>query len=233
MGSCCVSQGTCGLIHAAELFDPTRGYQFTTYAVHWIRKHVSRCVASHSRMIRLPARVHEKVVTMNRVKALLSASLGRDPSLEEVAQHVRVRLDPRKAADYEAAARRTAWTASLDASVGKACITLGSRKASLGELVVDCSSPQPEDLAGTAQVKDELAALLGDLPDLERSVIELRFGLKDGRRRSLVEVARELPELGTKKAVENCVSRALYKLRKPSTIAKMSDMKEAFFSQPR
>jgi len=220
-----IQEGSCGLIYAAERFDPAQGHKFTTYAVHWIRKHVSRCVASHSRMIRLPQRVHEKVVTMNRVKAMMSATLGREPSLEEVAQHTKVRLNPTKAKSYEVAARRIS---SLDATTKAASAPAA---ATLGDLVVDLSSPGPEEHADKALLRAELAVLLSSLPEMEREVIELRFGLKDGQPKGYEEVIEALkrPELTTKREVVNTEDRAFYKLRKPSTIAKMLEIKEALF----
>lgn len=210
-----VQEGVCGVIHAAERFEPSRGIMFSTYAKHWIRQHISRAVARHSRMIRLPQRVHERVVTMARVKSDMHAQLGRDPTVQEIALSARLSADKVKSythisqsvSSLDQTRRSAAGKANRDASA-----TL-----SLQDVVVDRSHPCPEQHTDRNLLRDELLRLLDQLPELEKKVISLRFGLMDGRPKTHEEVFEELTHSGvsSQKCVRLAENRALYKLRKP------------------
>ena len=227
-----VQEGSCGLIHAAEKFDPARGYAFSTYARHWIRQHISRALARHARMIRLPQRVHEKVVTMGKVRTEMSTVLGRDPTLLEVAE--RAHVAPQVARFYAAAA---APVRSVDSAVRT---SKGSHRSdhleasasatiTIEDRLVDTVNMRPEEEVEGLLLKRELEKkLLSVLPEVEREIILLRFGLKDGRPRSYDEVIESMqgyPEIQSKKCVIKAETRAFYKLRKPSIINQLSELR--------
>jgi len=210
-----VQEGVCGVIHAAERFDPARGIMFSTYAKHWIRQFISRAVARHSRMIRLPQRVHERVVTMARVKSDMSVKLGRDPTLQEIAHSAS--LSPDHVKKYTHISQAVSSLDQTRRSFPGRANRDASATLSLQDVIVDKSHPCPEQHTDRRLLRDELLRLLDQLPELERKVITLRFGLTDGRPKTHEEVFEELTnsEVSSQKCVKLAENRALYKLRKP------------------
>jgi len=223
-----VQEGSCGLIYAAERFDPALGFKFSTYAVHWIRKHVTRSVAQHSRMIRLPQRAHETVVTMRRVRGQMAMEMGRVPTISELAKHPHLAMNVKSARRLVAAARPIK---SLDVHARKSALNSEGLELTLGHIVADTTSEGPERAASKTLFRAELAELLAALPDIERDVIEMRFGLQGGTALSYEEVISRVnsARLTTKKDVIAVQNAAMYKLRRPSTIARMSELKEEIY----
>jgi len=210
-----LQEGSVGLIDAAERFDPALGFQFSTYATQWVRKYVSSALVKHGRAIRLPQRAHEEVVKLEKTRSRMEALLGRDPTLDEVATEARFK--PAKAKLLAASAQAIS---SLDQAIGKAAGTTRS------DLIADPNPRTPAAVAEHAALKGELDQLLALLPSLERQVVILRFGLLEGKPHSYEEVIARIPELMDKKSVIKAETRALYKLRKPSTVAKMSQLRD-------
>jgi len=246
-----LQEGACGLIQAAERFDPSRGAQFSTYAVPWIRKHVSRSVQTHGRTIRLPQRAHEQAVKMGRTRIALTEQLGRVPTLEEVAAACNIKLAV--AALYDTA---NSDMLSLDgaAAVRIGGVLTGAARNSLGD-GVRCPGAQPEDAAAQVELRGDLHEVLRVLRPLERAVLSLRFGLAPaagtahapswaaggashqwaGRAHSYEEViavlAGDYPELVAKKDVIKVERRAFYQLQQPSAIAKIEQLRHAMYPQ--
>jgi len=247
-----LQEGACGLIQAAERFDPSRGAQFSTYAVPWIRKHVSRCLQTHGRMIRLPQRAHEQSVKMGLARGVLTEQLGRPPTLEEVASYCNIKLGV--AALYDTA---NSDVLSLD---GAAAVRIGgvlsgaAKRSTLGDRML-CPESQPEDAAALSELRGELHEVLSVLRPLERDVLSLRFGIAPavhnareaawmagskspkwvGRVHSYAEVievlSKEYPELVAKKDVVKVERRAFYQLQQPSAIAKIEQLRHAMYPQ--
>ena len=192
----------------------------------------------YSRVIRLPKGVHEKVVTMGIVRSMLQRDLGRDPTLDEIATHHKVRLNPDKAATYSKAAEPVR---SLDLRLTARGGSDDSTAVELGHLVEDRTGLRPEEEVERSILQDELQELLAGLPDLEREVITLRFGLRGaGHAHSYEEVIAALadplsgllhPEVPTKALIKRIETRAFYKLRRPSTIAKALHLRDAMYGE--
>uniref|UniRef100_A0A7S2CAM9 RNA polymerase sigma-70 domain-containing protein n=1 Tax=Florenciella parvula TaxID=236787 RepID=A0A7S2CAM9_9STRA len=211
-----VQEGSCGLIKAAERFDPTRGYVFSTYARHWIRQFMSRALANNSRMIRLPARVHEKVQTVSRIASDLQSDLGREPTVDEIVR--RTGLDAKSVQRYrKAAVRVRSWEEGSDQR----------RKGLEGEVLgikegIMDDSPMPQELVEGSMLSQDLRSVVDQLPQLERDVISLRYGLNDGTPKTITEVINSLrsgnpAEEYCSSRVKSAERRAFRKLRKPMT----------------
>ena len=215
------------MIHAAQKFDPAQGHKFSTYARHWIRQHISRALARNSRMIRLPQRVHEKVVSMGKVKTEMSTVLGRDPTLSEIAE--RVQVAPKQARMYAAAAAPVRSVSKPSGAADGLLVPSAEASATtMEDRIVDTYTVTPEAEVEASILKREMEKqLLSVLPEIEREVILLRFGLKDGRPRSYEEVIElmEGTEIHSKKCVIKAETRAFYKLRKPSIITQLSELR--------
>lgn len=195
-----IQEGNLGLIKAVQKFDYRRGFKFSTYATWWIRQSITRAIADQARTIRIPVHMVETMNKLTKVQRSLTQELGREPSVEEIAENVH--MDVNRVREILKLAQETV---SLETPVGS------EEESHLADFIEDDHTPLPSDEAAFGQLKDDIRSVLDKLNEREQKVLRMRFGLDDGKEHTLEEVGQELHV--TRERIRQIEAKALRKLR--------------------